>query len=368
VNWQRLEIALVGPLPPPMGGMAGQTQQLAELVRAEGARVTLVQVNPPYRPAWVEGLRGVRALFRLAPYLRRLWSVAGRVDLMHVMANSGWSWHLFAAPAIWIGSLRGVPVVVNYRGGEAPRFLARSAFLVRPTIARAAALVVPSGFLREVFERARIATSVVPNVVDVRRFRPGAGEPGDRPPHVVVARNLEPLYDVASALRAFERVRATSPGAVMTVAGTGPEGARLESLADELGIADAVRFAGRLDRQGMAELYRSSTVVLNPALADNMPNSILEALASGVPVVSTNVGGVPYMVRDGETALLVPPRDHSAMAEAISRLHGDRGLRNQLVRNGLQEVQQYTWERVRDRWASVYEAALSTMRPAVGAV
>lgn len=367
MNWQRLEIALVGPLPSPAGGMARQTQQLAELLRAEGARVTLLQMNPPYRPAWVEALRGVRALFRLAPYLRHLWSVAGRVELMHVMANSGWSWHLFAAPAIWVGSLRGVPVVVNYRGGEAPGFLARSAFLVRPTVARAAALIVPSRFLQEVFGRARMAAGIVPNVVDLRRFRPGTNGVEGGPPHVVVARNLEPLYDVASALRAFERLRAASPGAVMTVAGTGPEGARLEALAAELGIADAVRFPGRLDRDGMAELYRSATVVLNPALADNMPNSILEALASGVPVVSTLVGGVPYIVREAETALLVPPGDYAAMAEAMLRLHTDGDVRNRLVRNGFQEVQQYAWERVRDSWASVYDAALSGMRPVVGA-
>jgi len=342
--------------------MAGQTQLLAELLSIEGARVTLVQVNPPYRPAWVGRFRGVRAVCRLVPYLPRLWSVAGRVELMHVMANSGWSWHLFAAPAIWIGSLRGVPVVVNYRGGEAPRFLARSPFLLRSTVARAAALIVPSGFLRGVFERAHMAAGIVPNVVELSRFHPG-GNKSEGPPHVVVARNLEPIYDVASALRAFQGLRAASPGATMTIAGSGQEANRLEALAVELGISDAVRFPGRSDRDAMAELYRSATIVLNPALADNMPNSILEALASGVPVVSTRVGGVPYIVRDRETAVLVAPQDHAAMTEAMLRLHADRELRERLVRNGLQVVQQYAWDRVRISWGSVYDAALSGKRP-----
>ena len=127
MNLNGLKIALVGPLPPPEGGMANQTRQLGELLVKEGAQVTLVRVNAPYRPRWIGRLRGVRAFFRLVPYVFDLWRAAGRVDLFHVMANSGWSWHLFAAPAVWVARLRGVPCVVNYRGGEADSFLDRSA-------------------------------------------------------------------------------------------------------------------------------------------------------------------------------------------------------------------------------------------------
>ena len=111
-------IGLVGPLPPPSGGMANQTRQLARLLEESGLSVELVQVNVPYHPRWVEHLRGIRAAFRLVPYLANLWRAAGRVDLFHIMANSGWAWHLFAAPAIWIAHLRGIPAIVNYRGAR----------------------------------------------------------------------------------------------------------------------------------------------------------------------------------------------------------------------------------------------------------
>jgi len=119
-------IGLVGPLPPPAGGMANQTRQLAELLEREGANVTLVQTNAPYRPRLVASIRGFRELFRFVPYVLHLWRVSGQVEIVHVMANSGWSWHLCATPAIWIAHWRGVPAVVNYRGGEADAFLARS--------------------------------------------------------------------------------------------------------------------------------------------------------------------------------------------------------------------------------------------------
>ena len=84
---QSLRIGLIGPLPPPYGGMANQTQQLSELLAAAGAKVTLVQVNAPYRPSWAGNLPGLRSLFRLVPYLRALWRAAGSNDIFHVMAN-----------------------------------------------------------------------------------------------------------------------------------------------------------------------------------------------------------------------------------------------------------------------------------------
>src|SRR4029077_16590442 len=98
VTLSGLKVGLVGPLPPPAGGMANQTRQLAELLAREGALVPLAQSNAPFRPRFIGQLRGLRGLFRLIPYLVRLWRVAGQVDLLHVMANSGWSWHLCAAP------------------------------------------------------------------------------------------------------------------------------------------------------------------------------------------------------------------------------------------------------------------------------
>ena len=112
----------------------------------------------------------------------------------------------------------------------------------------------------------------------------------------------------------------------------------------------------------MAALYRSADIVLNPSLADNMPNSVLEALASGVPVVSTNVGGVPYIVQDQVTALLVPPTDPSAMAAACLHILGDDGFWQRLSTAGLAEVQRYTWQRVAPLLANVYHQAVAAAR------
>lgn len=357
MEWRGLRVGLVGPVPPPAGGMANQTLQFAELLRGEGVSVTLVETNAAYRPSFIGHVRGMRALFRLAPYLAHLWRVTARVDLLHVMANSGWSWHLFAAPAVWIASLRGVPSIVNYRGGEAEAFLARSIATVRPTLARATALVVPSGFLQEVFNRFGLRAVIVPNIVDPERFRPGTTPLSSRVPHIVVTRNLEPLYDIPTALRAFRRVLQVIPDAKMTVAGSGPDRDKLVAFAQSLGIGNAVRFPGRLDREEIAGLYGAAAVVVNPSRVDNMPNSILEALASGVPVVSTRAGGVPFIVKDGATALLVEIGDDAAIAAAVITLLRDRAVAKVLAQNGIREAQRYTWQHVGRAWLGVYEKA-----------
>jgi glycosyltransferase involved in cell wall biosynthesis len=106
----------------------------------------------------------------------------------------------------------------------------------------------------------------------------------------------------------------------------------------------------------MARRLRESAVALNPSRVDNMPNSVLEALASGVPVVSTDVGGVPFIVKDGETALLVPAGDPQRMASAILSVLDDSSLAQRLRSAGLSCVGDYTWPVIGPRWSRVYRS------------
>lgn len=358
----QLRVGLVGPLPPPFGGMANQTRQLAELLAGEGVKVEVVQVNAPYRPAWIGRLPILRALFRLLPYLHALWRLAGRIDVMHIMANSGWSWHLFATPAVWMAKLRNIPTIINYRGGEAEHFLENSANTVGMTIRQAALLVVPSGFLKEVFARFGMHAEIVPNIINLDRFSNPIPRTNPRR-HLLVARNLEPIYDNETAIRAFATVHQHYPDSRLTIAGSGPERLNLGHLVSELALDHAVTFAGRLPPEAMACLYRDSDIAINPSLVDNMPNSVLEALASALPVVSTDVGGVPHIVRNDETALLVPAASPEKMANAVLRLIEDPQCSTRLITNGLVEVQRYAWKEIWPLWQKVY---LDAMQPTSG--
>lgn len=348
-------IALVGPVPPPFGGMAMQTEQLQRLLQAQpGNDVTLFAVNPPYRPVWAGKIPVLRALFRLLPYLWLLLRQLRHYDVIHVMANSGWAWHLFAAPAIWIGHLYGKPVVVNYRGGLAGQFLQQQSRLVLPTLRRASCLVTPSLFLQQIFQNYQLPCQIIPNIIDTRIFSCEQRIYRWQAPHLVVTRNLEAIYDVATAIRAFAVIQKKLPAARLTIAGSGPEQAALQQLCAELGLQQAVCFSGKLDRSQMAALYADADIMLNPSTADNMPNSLLEALASRVLVVSTNVGGIPFMVSDMQQVLLVPPGQPEAMACAVMLLLTDQPLALQLAENGRQLIESFQPEQVVPQWQQLY--------------
>ena len=132
-------------------------------------------------------------------------------------------------------------------------------------------------------------------------------------------------------------------------------------------MADAVRFTGRLEIADMVRLYQSADVVLNPSRADNTPNSILEALACGVPVVSTNVGGVPFLVEHGRTAWLVPPDDTDAMAAAALHVLRDPVLQRELVESGLRLARGCAWSVVKDQWLALYARLVKERQAARGA-
>lgn len=351
----RMRLSLVGPVPPPVGGMATQAMQLLTNLREEGYSVELIETNAPYQPSWMRRVRGLRAVARLIPFTVRLWRAVGRSTIIHVFANSGWAWWLFAVPTISISRLRRVPIVVNYHGGAAKDFFVSKKTLALLPLKMADAIVVPSKYLEKVFANLGVRTEIIPNVVDTTRFHP---RPEMRDPekfHIVMTRNLEPVYDIATALAAFSLVLKELPQAYISIAGVGPEHKRLINICENLGIRERVVFVGRIENSKIHEFYQSANLMLNSSLVDNQPVSILEAYAAGVPVVSTDVGGVSQIATHDRTALLVPSGDPVRMSEAILRIARDPDLVKRLTTSGLVEIRNYTWKHIRVKWQACYE-------------
>ncbi|MBV2127701.1 glycosyltransferase family 4 protein [Arsukibacterium indicum] len=354
----RLKVTLVGPVPPPAGGMAMQTAQLLRLLtETNQLDVKLVAVNPPYRPRWVGKVPLLRALFRLLPYFWQLHKAFKQSDVVHLMANSGWAWHLFAAPAIWIGHWHKVPVIVNYRGGLAADFLQQQQRWVLPTLRKATIIVTPSSFLQGVFAEYQLKCRIIANIVDTAIFYGELKDSLATAPHIVVTRNLEAIYDIGSAIRAFAIINKQLPGSRLSIAGSGPELANLQQLVSRLQLTARVNFCGKLDRQQMAELYASADIMLNPSTADNMPNSLLEAMAAQVLVVSTNVGGIPFMVDDGADVLLVEAGAPEQMAAAALTLVYQPELAAKLASNARAKVKQYQPDKVLPGWLGLYQTS-----------
>jgi glycosyltransferase involved in cell wall biosynthesis len=356
----RLCVGLVGPLPPPSGGMANQCQQLIRLLEAEGICVELGRTNSPYRPYWIGRVPVLRAFFRLFPYIIQLWRLAGRVNVFHIFANSGWAWHLFVTPVVVIARLRSVPVIINYRGGNADSFFTSNSGYVLRMLAKVFMRVTPSRFLQRVFEKHSLSAVVIPNIIDLSLFKPSLPRSFGNAPHIIVTRNLEPIYDIPTAIRAFAIVIKTFEGAKLTVAGSGPELMNLQTMVNTLELSGSVVFVGRIENANIPSLYASADCFVNSSTVDNMPISILEAFASGVPVVTTAAGGIPDLVQNGVSGTLVPIGDDEAMAEAVLQILQDLQMATGYREAGLTEAEKYAWPRVRDKWLTAYSQAANS--------
>jgi len=350
-------VTIVGPLAPPAGGMANQTKKLAEFLSQEGLKVNIIRVNPPYSNKFIGKIPIVRAVFRLISYIRALRAQIKQTDVIHILANSGWSWHLFAAPALYFAHQANKPIILNYRGGYAREFFNASWRKVNWTLRYAHCVVVPSLFLKEVFADFDKKAEIVPNVLDINVFNTESRTLNSHP-HIIVTRNLEDIYDVATAIKAFDKVRSTYPDATMSIAGTGPERGALTALVNECQLESHVTFVGRLAPEKMANLYKSADVMLNASIVDNTPNSIIEALACGTPVVTTNVGGIPKLVTDEHDALLVSPRSVDDMAQKTLDILQTPALKGSLIEQGVKTVQQFYWANVWQKLSSIYQQAM----------
>lgn len=352
---ETIRVLLVAPSLRKLGGQAIQARRLLEAFgTVPGLEVSFVPIDPPLPGSLgrLQQVRWVRTVVTEIAYLGSLLRRIPRADVVHVFSASYFSFLLAPAPAILLARLMGKKVVVNYRSGEAADHLARWGWHVRPLLRLAHAIVTPSEYLVGVFAGHGLRAESVENFVDLDlipfRIR-------EQPaPRFLANRNFESLYNVACVIRAFALVQKEIPAATLTLAGTGSRRAELDGLVDELGLR-GVRFAGAVPPEEMARLYGEADLYLNAPDIDNMPNSIIEAFAAGLPVVSTAAGGIPFIVTDGLDGLLVPVGDSAALAAAALRVLREPGLAARLTGAArARAATTYSWDAVRARWLALY--------------
>jgi glycosyltransferase involved in cell wall biosynthesis len=321
-------------------------------MRADGVAVTLMPINPRFpRPlSWLRRYRGLRTIVNQMLYLPGLARLAA-VDVVHVFSASYASFLLAPVPAMVVARALNKRVVLHYHSGEADDHLTNWGALVHPWMKLAHVIVVPSEYLREVFARYGYDAQVIPNFVDLSQF--AYRERGALRPHLLSTRNLEPIYRVDVIIDAFARIKPLVPAATLTIAGYGSEEPRLRAMVEADGLQD-VRFVGKVDPAFMPRLYDEADIFLNASVVDNQPVSILEAFASGLPVVSTPTGDIKSMVRHQGTGLIVPPVDPDAMASAVQWMLDHPESAQELARHAHASTSRYVWPSVRDAWADVY--------------
>ena len=255
------------------------------------------------------------------------------VELVHVhaaMRGSFWRKAIFAA----IARRFGVPVVLHLHGSEMKDFYAAQPAPVKRLIvgqleAASRVLVLSQSWERFVAEIApRARTAVVPNYVDVPDAAPLRARPAREILFLGLVGERKGVFEL---LKAFALARAENDELELTIGGAGAI-ERARSEARRLGVADHVDFRGWVGPQEREALLARADIFALPSRNEGLPMSVLEAMARGLPVIATPVGGVPELIGDGVNGLLVPPGDAEALARAILELAGDPARRAALGR------------------------------------
>ncbi|MGH9374118.1 MAG: glycosyltransferase family 4 protein [Vicinamibacterales bacterium] len=351
--------------------LGGQEVQADLLVRSwcddPEVRVAFVPHNPapPRALRWTERLPALRTVVRVPTRLLALWRAVRQSHIVHIFSASHSSFLVATLPAWCVARLLGRRTLIHYHSGRGHEHLQRSR-LARLVLRRSDAVVVPSGYLGEIFAAYAIPTEVVANAIDVAELR-------HRPrrvirPRLVCTRNFESTYAVDLVVRAFAEIKKDMPSARLLLAGRGSQEAAIRALVRDLDLGD-VEFCGAVSRRGIGEVLDGADVFVNASRVDNMPVSILEAFAAGLPVVSAASGGISYLVEHERTGLLSEVGDVSALARNVRRVIADQALAHRLAWNAHDESSRYEWPAIRAAWLRLYRAldALVDRHDAAGA-
>lgn len=295
-----------------------------------------------------KGDRDVNARLVRRGFIREV----ARADIVHVFLSDSWS--VQAIPAIIAAHVLRRPVVVSYQGDGAAAQLSRSA-IARMALAPIKAHVVPSSFLFDVFGTFGIRTTLVPNLVDPAIFTFRERDP--LRPRLLSTRSFEALDNVAATIRAFKLVQERRPEAELTLVGGGSQERHLRALAAELGLRN-VTFAGRVKPPDVARFYADNDIYVQSPNIDNMPTPVFEAFASGLPVVSTEAGGVRAVLAHRANGLLAPLADYETLGHHVLRLLESPDDARRLARAAYATCDACAWPTVRDQWVRAYRSVL----------
>lgn len=236
-------------------------------------------------------------------------------------------------------------------GGDLPRRLKQNPRLCRMVFGHSQVNVAPSGYLLEAFTEAGFQTFRVPNAIPVEDYT--FKQRKVLRPRLLWVRAFSGIYNPQMAVRVLAALKANYPDAALCMVGPDKDGslADVRTLAEELGVE--VKFTGGLSKKEWTELAQDCDIFINTTHYDNMPVSVIEAMALGLAVVSTNVGGLPYLLEDQKTALLVNDNDAQEMTKCIDFLLKNPDFTLKMVQNAHNYIGAFDAGKVAVRWVEI---------------
>jgi L-malate glycosyltransferase len=350
-----LRVLVVAPSLDILGGQAVQADRLMQRLQDErSVEACFLPINPrlPGALCKLQSIKYVRTLVTSLWYVTALLVRVPKYDVIHIFSASYSSFVLAPTPALMIANIFGKKTILNYHSGEASDHLARWP-LARWALRFADEIAVPSEYLVRVFQEFGFEARAICNTIEVEAFH--FRERAPLRPVFLSNRNLEAHYGVDCVLRAFGKIQIILPEATLTVVGAGSQRRSLERLALELQLRN-VEFKGKVAHDKAFAIYDAADIFLNGSKIDNQPLSFLEAFACGLPVITTDVGGIPNLVDHNRTGLMVPCDDAEAIAEKALYLLSNPAFSTFIARQAREECRKYVWNAVRKQWLALYGA------------
>lgn len=257
----------------------------------------------------------------------------------------------------WLSSLYGIKYIPILHGGKLPERLERSVAISRKLFMQSAVNVAPSGYLYDEFrKRGYHNTVIIPNFIDEGNYQPQLRNCIDVP-KLLWVRSFSEVYNPQMAIKVLSEVRKTYPTASLLMIGSCAGGEdsfrQTQLLAESMGLSGAVEFTGKLTKSEWIARSVECNIFINTTNADNTPVSVIEAMALGLPVVSTNVGGIPYVIADGDNGLLVEAGSVEAMVKSIVRITEDNALCAGLSQAAINASRKYLSTTVKESWKTL---------------
>lgn len=325
----------------PVGGISGQVSLLRDCLNNN--------VNVEY-DADIFSTHG-NVVKRLGLFFKLLW-VVRKYDVLHIHGCSDWG----MLPIVYgmiVGKIWGKRIIVTYHGGGADGYFEKHGAFARRWLKRADKVIVLNGYLEKVFAKYEIPCVVIPNIIELREAQKHSPYQWESP-RLISVRHLRELYNIPCILQAFEIVKAKVPRATLTILGDGPLRGELEELVKERKLKD-VKFIGQVKSSEMANYLAQSEIMLSAPHIDNMPVSVMEAMNAGVLVVSSNVGGVPYLIENGKNGLLFKDDDAEGMANCIMEAMENCKKSRAIITKAREDVKKYSWTHIRKMILQLYE-------------
>ncbi|PID78155.1 MAG: hypothetical protein CSB21_01640 [Deltaproteobacteria bacterium] len=340
-------IAIVSPLPPPYGGMAIQAEKLYENLKNEGLAVRKIPTNLRFNKLeFIEKIPFLRTLARMFVFLLHLNRELKDIDCIYFLTGFYNFFFWVTLPAIILIKLKRKRIILSARGGDAKKFFRENKTVTKFFLKQVDIVTTPSFFLKKIFmEELNIKAKVIPNIADLSQFEFIKKEKFK--PKIIVTRALEEIYDVEGIIRAFDIISGKISDAELGIVGGGSLEASLKELVFELGLSEKVYFYGEVEHKKLPFIYKKYDIFMNASKVDNLPGSILEAFASGLPVVSTDSGGISYMVENNFSGLLCKAGGYKSLAENALKIINNPEKGIYLSKNGYMEIEKYKWTNIK---------------------